>query len=104
MNHKDLYNLLKTVQKNIRCPQCGKQYDFSDIKIRGIADYIAFLELHCTNHMPVLATIALNQGQFESKDQKKSVNSDDVIKTYRFLKGFSGGFDKIFDNKKLNKK
>lgn len=104
MNHMDLYNLLKTVQKNIRCPQCGKQYDFKDIKIRGIADLVAFLELHCSNHMPVLATVAMNKnGQSELKETKQ-VDSEDVLETYKFLRDFQGGFDKLFENNKQNKK
>lgn len=97
MNHFDLYNLLKTVQKNIRCPQCGKQYDFKDIKIRGVADLVAFLELHCSNHMPVLATVAINKNQAQIKETTV-VNADDVLKTHEFLRDFQGGFDKLFGN------
>jgi len=99
MNHIDLYNLLKTVQKNIRCPQCGKPYDFKNIKIRGIANPVAFLELRCGEHMPVLATVALNKSSKEQRKNEDSLNSDDVIETYRFLKNFKGGFDKIFEQK-----
>ncbi len=104
MNHMDLYNLLKTVQKNIRCPQCGKQYDFKDIKIRGMADAVAFLELHCPSHMPVLATVAISKnGQGTIKDSQQ-IDSDDVLETYKFLKDFQGGFEKLFENKSNNKK
>ena len=99
MNHTDLYNLLKTVQKNIRCPQCGKPYDFKNIKIRGVADPVAFLELHCGNHMPVLATVALNKSDKKQPVERKNLSSNDVLETYRFLKNFSGGFDKLFENK-----
>jgi hypothetical protein len=97
MNHKELFGLLKTIKKNIRCPQCGKEYDFSQIRIRGIAESIVFLELSCPDHMPVLATVALNS-KFEAAQsvQQKVVNSDDVIETYKFLEKFSGGFENIF--------
>lgn len=98
MNHKELYNLLCTVKKNIRCPQCGKEYEFSQIKIRGIAEFIVFLELSCSSHMPVMATVALSNKQTPEKDVEK-VNNDDVLDTYKFLEKFSGGFDKIFHNK-----
>lgn len=96
MNHKELFNLLKTVKKNIRCPQCGKEYEFSQIRIRGIAEYVVFLELSCKDHMPVMATVALS-GKFSPKEKKTtSINSNDVIDTFKFLEKFPGGFDKIF--------
>jgi hypothetical protein len=100
MNHLELYNLLKTVRKNVRCPQCGKQYDFSQIKIRGIAEYIVFLELDCADHMPLMATVALTK-KAENKNKTGKISSDDIIETYKFLKDFSGGFDKIFQENKL---
>ena len=97
MNHQELYNLLKTVRKNIRCPQCGKQYDFAQIKIRGFADYIIFLELDCKDHMPVLATVAIPRKSVK-KNEGKTIDVDDVIETYKFLEKFPGGFEKIFKN------
>lgn len=100
MNHLELYNLLKTVRKNVRCPQCGKQYDFSQIKIRGIAEFIVFLELSCENHMPLMATVALTKKAEKDEKTVGKISSDDVIETYKFLKDFSGGFDKIFQENK----
>jgi len=105
MNHKDLYNLLQTVKKNIRCPQCGKEYDFKQIRIRGIAEFIVFLELHCTSHMPVLATVALSKNLLDgsgSLNDATQVNSNDVLDAYHALEKFRGGFDKLFTEK--NKK
>lgn len=103
MNHLELYNLLKTVQKNVRCPQCGKEYDFPSIKIRGIAEFIVFLELSCGNHMPLIATVALTKKIDKEEKERPSgkISSDDIIETYNFLKDFSGGFDKIFQDNKL---
>lgn len=102
MNHLELYNLLKTVQKNVRCPQCGKEYDFSSIKIRGIADFIVFLELNCKDHMPLLATVALTKKIDKEEKPSGKIDSNDIIETYNFLKDFSGGFDKIFHDNNLN--
>ena len=105
MNHQELYKLLTTVQKNVRCPQCGKQYDFSLIQIRGIADQIVFLELSCPDHMPLLATVALGK-QKPSKDMPATnkVSSNDVIETYHFLKDWRGSFAEIFNkNTNVNK-
>ena len=94
MNHQDLFKLLRTVQKNVRCPQCGKQYAFSNIKIRGIVDSLCFLELHCGEHMPLITTIMSDEQQKILKKSKIVVN--DVIETHRFLKNFQGGFREIF--------
>lgn len=99
MNHKELFKLLKTIRKNIRCPQCGKEYQFSQIKIRGIAETIVFLELSCPEHMPVLATVALNSKLAPAKPAGKVIDNNDVIATYKFLEKFSGGFRKIFQKK-----
>jgi len=94
MNHQDLFKLLRTVQKNVRCPQCGKQYTFANIKIRGIVDSLCFLELHCSDHMPLITTIVSDEQKDGVKKSKIKVN--DVIETHRFLKKFQGGFEQMF--------
>lgn len=99
MNHQDLYKLLSTVQKNIRCPQCGQSYDFDSISIRGILDSIVFLELTCNTHMPVLATVSLDQNIKTSPEGKEKIGTDDIIDTHEFLKNFSGSFEQIFKTK-----
>lgn len=103
MNHKDLFNLLKTVKKNIRCPQCGSEYNFDQIKIRGTAEFIVFLELSCKDHMPVLATVALTPSKLEEEASKVQVDNNDVLATFEFLEKFPGGFDKLFLGKKTGK-
>ena len=101
MNHQELYKLLATVQKNVRCPQCGKPYDFGLIQIKGIVDTIVFLELSCSNHMPLLATVSLAKQQRQTaKNPSQKISSDDVIKAYKALKDFDGSFEEIFSNKK----
>ena len=97
MNHQELYKLLLTVQKNVRCPQCGKAYDFGGIQIRGILDQIVFLELNCSSHMPLLATVTLTkQTPRMTAETKERVDSNDVIDTYHFLKDYKGSFADIF--------
>lgn len=97
MNHQELYKLLVTVQKNVRCPQCGKSYDFSSIQIRGVVDAIVFLELACSNHMPLLATVTLSRQLPKARaDKLERVSTNDVIDTYHFLKDYKGGFEEIF--------
>lgn len=100
MNREELLNLLKTVRQNIRCPQCGKQYGFADIRIRSVAEFVVFLELSCSDHMPVLATVALGKDLTKKEKTKvEVVTGNDIIKTYEFLKDFTGGFQKIFNKK-----
>lgn len=97
MNHKELFKLLRTVHKNVRCPQCGSQYSFSNIKIRGIVDSICFLELHCGDHMPLITTIVATD--LEEQVNFSPVIVNDVIETHKFLKNFKGGFEEMFKNK-----
>jgi len=100
MNHKDLFNLLRTVHRNVRCPQCGRQYAFSDIKIRGIVDLICFLELHCTDHMPLVATVMIEQKTPQKPNIGNSpIKSDDVIEVHKALKDFKGNFQEMFNRK-----
>lgn len=99
MNHQELYKLLVTVQKNVRCPQCGKPYGFASIQIKGIVDTIVFLELSCIDHMPLLATVSLSKANAGINNREK-VNSDDVIEIYRVLKDYHGNFEQLFNDKK----
>ncbi|MCX6809125.1 MAG: hypothetical protein NTW50_05700 [Candidatus Berkelbacteria bacterium] len=100
MNHQELYKLLVTVQKNVRCPQCGKQYNFASIQIRGVVDSIVFLELNCVNHMPLLATVTLSKQSKQKQIHKDNVKPDDVIETYRLLKDWQQPLSELFkDNK-----
>lgn len=99
MNHNDLFNLLRTVHRNVRCPQCGRQYAFSDIKIRGIVDAVCFLELHCTDHMPLVATVMIDQKQAKIPVISEPIQSNDVIETHKFLKDFNGSFKEMFEKK-----
>lgn len=104
MNHQELYKLLVTVQKNVRCPQCGKPYNFSAIQIRGIVDSIVFLELSCASHMPLLATVTLSKQKPRIQPLQSKVTPDDVIETYKVLKKFNGNFEQLFNQSEINAK
>jgi len=97
MNQTEISKLLRTVWKNVRCPQCGKQYSFSHIKIRGVLDKVCFLELNCSDHMPLIATVFLNGNNQPAIKNITKINSNDVIETHKLLKKFKGNFKKIFD-------
>jgi hypothetical protein len=96
MNNQEIFKLLQTVQRNVRCPQCGRQYLFTDIKIRGLVDSICFLELNCTGHMPLIATVMLNPTGSKETNKNNDIVIDDVIEAHKFLKKFDGDFKKLF--------
>ncbi len=98
MNHQDLFKLLREVKNNVRCPQCGKPYSFSDIKIRGVVDTVCFLELNCKTHLPLVATVMVKP--VKEKVSQKKIDANDIIETHQFLKNFQGGFESMF---KINK-
>lgn len=105
MNHKELYNLLTTVRKNIRCPQCGKQFDFSQIKIRAIAEFVVFLELTCPDHMPVLATVALQSNKMPDGERSLSlIDNNDILEAHNALESLSGSVELLFISPKKNLK
>ncbi len=100
MNQTEILKLLRTVWKNVRCPQCGKQYFFSQIKIRGILDDVCFLELNCQDHLPLIATVFISSKNQQRYKDKALINSDDVIETHKFLKTFKGNFKRYLIKKK----
>lgn len=97
MKDKEMFELMRTVYKNVRCPQCGQKYMFSDIKIRGIVEDIAFLELNCPGHMPLIATVTFKK-QANAVVEEQAIKANDVIETHKFLKTFNGGFEEKFKN------
>lgn len=98
MKDREIFDLMRMVYKNVRCPQCGQRYLFSDIKIRGIVEDICFLELNCPGHMPLIATVTIKK-QTNSDKPEKAILANDVIETHKFLKTFEGGFEEKFKNK-----
>lgn len=96
MKDKEMFDLMRTVYRNVRCPQCGQKYMFSDIKIRGIVDDICFLELNCPGHMPLIATVTVKRISSSEKIPEGAIKANDVIETHKFLKTFDGGFEETF--------
>lgn len=99
MKDKEMFELMRMVYKNVRCPQCGQKYLFSDIKIRGIVEDICFLELNCPGHMPLIATVTIKKQTVSDNNEEQAIKANDVIETHKFLKTFNGGFEEKFKNK-----
>ena len=94
MKDQEMFELMRTVYQNVRCPQCGQKYMFSNIKIRGIVDDICFLELNCPGHMPLIATVTIKRIGLDKIETV--IKANDVIETHKFLKSFKGGFEESF--------
>lgn len=98
MNHLALSKLLRTVHRNVRCPQCGKKYSFSDIKIQGIIDSVCFLEMSCGEHLPLIATVILPDDVPTFEEDFDQVMADDVIDIYHSLTSYQGNFEELFNS------
>jgi len=94
MNQEELKKVLQTIYRNIRCPACGKKYDFSNIHIKGFLNNLCFLQLECPNHLPLFATIAtpVVSGR---KSQVAAIDNDTVINAYESLKNYQGELSEI---------
>ena len=100
MRDREIFDLMRMVYKNVRCPQCGQRYLFSDIKIRGMVVDFCFLELNCPGHMPLIATVTIKkQPEVKFNQEEQVIRANDVIETHKFLKTFKGGFEERFKNK-----
>jgi hypothetical protein len=94
MNQEELKKVLQTIYRNIRCPACGKKYDFSNIHIKGFLNNLCFLQLECPNHLPLFATIAtpLNSAK---KIPVELIDDNTVISAYESLKNYQGKLSEI---------
>jgi len=90
MTQEELKKVLQTVNKNIRCPSCGKRYDFPHIHIKGFLNNLCFLELNCPDHLPLYATIAAPISPQNKSQASESIDSDYVIKAYQLLHNHQG--------------
>lgn len=61
MNGKNFQELIKNLQVFYKCPSCGSNYHFDDIKFLGKVDSHCFMQLNCHDcSLPVLATVLLS--------------------------------------------
>lgn len=70
MNGKNFQELIKNLQVFYKCPSCGSNYHFDDIKFLGKVDSHCFMQLNCHDcSLPVLATVLLSGTPSTSKKQ-----------------------------------
>lgn len=89
MTQEELKKVLYTIYKNIRCPSCGKKYQFGQIHIKGYFNNLCFLQLECHDHLPLFATIAIPQ-KSDPKPESSNINSDHILQAYDTLNKFKG--------------
>jgi len=102
MNHQDLLELIKNIQQMMRCPRCGKNYNFEEIEVKGQVDDAAILmQLICNScGTPVLATIIGPMPNAEKQNQQRAkspISSDDLIQFHQELQKFKGDFKSLFN-------
>ena len=89
LTQEDLKKILYTVYKNIRCPSCGQQYDFGHIHIKGYVGNLCFLQLECSDHLPLYATIATPKDK-QIDDANRPLDDNYIIRAYEILQNYSG--------------
>lgn len=85
MNTEEIIRIFQAINRNVSCPQCGLKYRFGNIKIINFENNICFVGLHCGNHPPMLASIALRDDKIVSKVASEVITVDDVLRTYKKL-------------------
>jgi hypothetical protein len=82
MEKEEIIRMFRAINRNVSCPKCGAKYSFDNIKIVNSEDNICFVSLRCSDHPPILASVAIYQGKFDGSRSKTAITSDDVIKSY----------------------
>lgn len=85
MDSIEIQKIFQTIQKKLRCPRCGKRYPFENIHILNAVRDLCFLRLECENHLPILASVALNGQKIEIETVGEKITADDVINTYETI-------------------
>ncbi len=85
MNPKDIQKIFQTVQKNIRCPHCGKQYAFENIHLESFSGSVYFLQLECGNHAPLMASVAVNGMRVPQITTVGAISTNEVIGAYKII-------------------
>jgi len=85
MNPIKLQKVFQEIQKNIRCPHCGKRYAFDEIHLINFTGSIYFLQLNCQMHLPLLATVAVSGLSIEQPLSKESISPDDIILAHKII-------------------
>ncbi len=98
MTQEELKKILHTVYKNIRCPSCGKRFEFGHIHVKGFFNNLCFLELKCSDHLPLYATISAPTTASPDLMLNKIIDNEYIINAYDSLTRHTGGISELLSN------
>lgn len=79
MNSDEIQKIFQTVARRLCCPHCGRHYTFENIHIVNSSKNLCFLQLECENHLPVMASVAVNGPKITIEKQQSQITVDDVL-------------------------
>lgn len=108
MNPNQFMELLKNLQKIMKCPSCGAIYKIEEIQFLGQVDGIFLLQMSCTKcHLLSWMNFMINKDRGKNKYSfselkslnddmaiKESISPDEILDFHGFLESFDGNFKK----------
>ncbi len=96
MNSYQLEELIKNIQKMIRCPNCGNSYKKENINFLGQLGQAVLVQLNCLNcKMPVMATIVMTPGITSNNSLPDISSFKELEDLYKNLPAFSNRKEKM---------
>lgn len=110
MNAKQFMDLLKNLQKIMKCPSCGTTYQIEEIQFLGQVDGLLLLQMVCKNcELPVWMNFMANKDsqikkeflisdlskEDVEKDFGSDISSNELIDFHSFLDKFEGNLKDI---------
>lgn len=108
MSPKQFMDLLKNLQKRMKCPSCGETFRIEEVQFLGYLDGLFLLQMVCSNcGLPASMSIMntreeikppLNFPDLRQKEQKRelgAITTDEQIEFHNFLEQFDGNFKDI---------
>ena len=89
--------LLKQIQRDLACPICGRKFELSGIKIRGMFEQVLIVQTTCSEgHLTIFMTFLQEQAKEDNTKVLPPLTIDEVLDLTNKLKKFNGDFEKIW--------
>ncbi len=106
MSAKHFMELLKNLQKMMKCPSCGASYKMEEVQFLGQVDGLFLMQMSCGKcELPVWMNFMANKDYKKStkimsdlssedleKDMDNPITADEMIEFHNFLENFEGSF------------
>lgn len=89
----NMTEILKQIQRDLTCPVCGRKFELSQIKVRGVFEQILIIQTECNEGHFTLFVTAFSD---HAKKIKPAINMDEVLDLSNNLKKFNGDFEKLW--------